>query len=96
MRLVTRPDWIWLEARALEGLCDIASANGLAGADRWLNDLVSQAGRTGIRELLLRAYLYKARLGDRFAHEAAVAVASDIDNPYLEKMLESEAARVPA
>jgi DNA-binding SARP family transcriptional activator len=95
MRLVARPDWMWLEARALEGLCDVGSANMLPGTDRWLNDLESLAGRGGMRELLARAYLYKARLGDRSAVEVARAVASDIDNPYLKQLIDSaEQAKV--
>ncbi|HEX2241128.1 MAG TPA: tetratricopeptide repeat protein [Actinomycetota bacterium] len=91
MRLVARPDYMWIEAWALEGLCDIGSAHGLTDTGRWLNDLESLAGRTGMRELLARTYLYRSRLGDHSALEVARAVASDIDNPHLTELVETGA-----
>lgn len=52
-------------------------------AQRWIGDLEALATRTGMRELATRAYLHRARLGDRAAAEAARVLAAEIDNPAL-------------
>jgi hypothetical protein len=37
--------------------------------------------RTGMRELIARAYLYRGRLGDPAAGHAADVLAAEVDNP---------------
>jgi hypothetical protein len=47
----------------------------------WIGELESLAARTGMRELLLRAYLHRARRGDEGARDAARLLGPEIDNP---------------
>ncbi len=47
----------------------------------WIDELESLASRTGMRELLLRAYVHRARRGDARADEAARFLDAEIDNP---------------
>jgi ATP/maltotriose-dependent transcriptional regulator MalT len=95
MRLVLRPDYVFLEAQALESLCSVAVKDGHPSATKWIDDLESIAGRTGMRELLARAYLHRWRAGDASALEVACVVAADIDNPALDALLDEELALVP-
>ena len=78
------PDaWLWLEAYALEALCSVAVASGNPAAPRWIGELEAIAGRAGMRELLARAMLHRASLGDVAALDAARSLAVRIDNPSL-------------
>jgi ATP/maltotriose-dependent transcriptional regulator MalT len=95
MRLVLRPDYVFLEAQALESLCYVAVEEGHPSAGTWINDLEWITGRTGMRELLARSYLHRSRAGDASALEVARVVAADIDNPALSALLAKEAALVP-
>jgi tetratricopeptide (TPR) repeat protein len=92
MRLVLRPDYLFLEAQALESLCAVAVEEGHPSAGKWINDLESIAGRTGMRELLARSYLHRAGAGDASALAVARVVAADIDNPALVELLDEEPA----
>lgn len=96
MRLVLRPDYVFLEAQALESLCSVAVKEGHPSATKWINDLESIAGRTGMRELLARSYLHRSRAGEASALEVARVVAADIDNLALSALLEEEPALVPS
>jgi DNA-binding SARP family transcriptional activator len=95
MRLVLRPDYVFLEAQALESLCSVAVRDGHPSATKWIKDLESIAGRAGMRELLARSYLHRSRVGDASAIEVARVVAADIDNPALSALLDEEPALVP-
>jgi DNA-binding SARP family transcriptional activator len=95
MRLVLRPDYLFLEAQALESLSSVAVEDGHPSATKWINDLESIAGRTGMRELLARSYLHRSRAGDPSALEVARVVAADIDNPALDALLKDEPALAP-
>ncbi len=95
MRLVLRPDYEFLEAQALESLCSVAVEEGHPSANKWINDLESIAGRTGMRELLARAYLHRSRAGVASALEVARVAAADIDNPALSALLDEEDVLVP-
>ena len=78
------PDtYLWIEAYGLEALCAVAVDNGAEGTGRWIDELESITARRGMRELLLRATVYRARLGDSGALEAARSLAGQIDNPAL-------------
>ncbi len=87
MRLVERPLYLFLQAQALESLSALAVARGDSRAEAWVADLEALTARTGMRELLARAYLHKARLGEDGAYEAATALAAEIDNPALQEEL---------
>lgn len=81
-RCVRIPDaYLWVHAYCLDALCEAAIANQLPAARAWVHDLESLAARTGMNELLVRAHLHRAELGDRGAIEAARLFAEWIDNP---------------
>lgn len=73
----------WIEAYGLDALCRVAIAQGQKAAPRWIADLESLAARCGMRELLVRALLHKAQLGEPGAFETARDLATAIDNPLL-------------
>jgi hypothetical protein len=69
----------WIHGWVLDGLCQVGSGDDRAGG--WIEQLDALASRTGMRELLLRAYLHRARRGDRGARDAATLLGAEIDNP---------------
>ncbi|HSK14837.1 MAG TPA: tetratricopeptide repeat protein [Gaiellaceae bacterium] len=76
------PDtYLWIEAYGLDALCAVAVEQAAGVAARWIDELETIAARRGIRELLLRATVYRARLGEPGALEAARSLAAEIDNP---------------
>jgi DNA-binding SARP family transcriptional activator len=78
------PDtYLWIEAYALDALCAVAVESGAHATGRWIDELEAIAARRGIRELLLRATVYRARLGEPGALAAARSLAAQIDNPAL-------------
>jgi hypothetical protein len=78
------PDsYLWVEAYALDALCEAAIEVGAPGAPQWIQELETMAARTGMRELLVRAMLHRARLGASDALEVAATLMADIDNPAL-------------
>ncbi len=78
------PDsWLWVEAYALEALCRVAVDNSAPSSSRWIAELEVLAAKAGLRELLARATMHRARLGDAGADEAATFLAAGIDNPAL-------------
>lgn len=78
------PDsWLWVEAYALEALCRVAVDHRAPSASRWVAELETLAARAGLRELLTRATMHRARLGDAGATEAASILAVGIENPAL-------------
>jgi DNA-binding SARP family transcriptional activator len=83
-RCVRLPDaWLWVEGYCLDALCTLAVEHRRPEAARWIADLEALAARTGMRELVARAYLHRGRLGDRAAAEAALVLAAEVDNPAL-------------
>jgi DNA-binding SARP family transcriptional activator len=81
-RCVRLPDaWLWVEGYCLDALCALAIQHRRPEAPRWVADLEALATRTGMRELVARAYLHRGRLGDRGAAEAARVLAAEVDNP---------------
>jgi DNA-binding SARP family transcriptional activator len=84
------PDtYLWIEAYGLDALCALAVEHRGEAAARWIDELEAMAARRGIRELLLRATVYRARLGEPGALDAARSLAAQIDNPALDELLGS-------
>jgi len=82
------PDtYLWIEAYALDALCAVAAEHGAEATGRWIDELEEIAARRGIRELLLHATVYRARLGEPGADEAARSLAAEIENPALDDLL---------
>lgn len=73
------PDaYLWVEAYTLDALCSLAVAQELPAAPAWVEELAELAGRTGMRELVARAYAHRARLGGRVrAHRRQTARRDD-------------------
>jgi DNA-binding SARP family transcriptional activator len=82
MRCVRLPDaWLWVEGYCLDALCALAIEHRQPAAAQWIADLEALATRTGMRELVARAYVHRGRLGDRTAVDAARVLAAEVDNP---------------
>jgi DNA-binding SARP family transcriptional activator len=92
------PDtYLWIEAYGLDALCAVALDHESEAAPRWIDELEAMTARRGIRELLLRATVYRARLGEPGALLAARSLAAQIDNPAIEGLMgAAEAAGVAA
>lgn len=83
-RCVRLPDaWLWVEGYCLDALAALAIEHGRPEATGWIADLEALASRTGMRELVARAYLHRAKLGDGAAAAAAPVLVAEIDNPAL-------------
>lgn len=81
-RCVRIPDsYLWIHAYCLDALCEAAILADSPQARAWTSDLETLAARTGMNEMLVRAQLHRARLGDKRAGEAARLFADRIDNP---------------
>ncbi|VTR76702.1 AfsR/SARP family transcriptional regulator [Cellulomonas hominis] len=85
----------WVQAYCLDALCGFAVPRGLPSAAGWVEDLEAFAARRGMRELVVRAALHRAALGQAGAQEHADALAAGIDNPALRARL-SPAPAAPA
>ena len=85
------PDtYLWIEAYSLDALCAVAVKHRVEAAPRWIDELEDITARRGIQELLLHATLYRARLGEPGALDAARSIAAQIDNPALAQLPELE------
>lgn len=83
-RCVRLPDaWLWVEGYCLDALCVLAVEHRRPEAAGWIGDLEALAARTGMRELVARAYLHRGRLGDLAAAEAALVLAAEVDNEFV-------------
>ena len=81
-RCIRIPDaYLWIHGYCLDALCEQAIAHGVEGAPRWVSDLEAASSRTGMNELLVRAQLHRAALGQAGAEESAAVFAERIDNP---------------
>jgi DNA-binding SARP family transcriptional activator len=82
------PDtYLWIEAYGLDALCSVAVEHGAPATSQWIDELETVAARRGIRELVLHAAVYRARLGEPGALAAARSLAAQIDNPALGELL---------
>ena len=85
------PDtYLWIEAYALDALCAVAVEHRVGAAVQWIDELEAITARRGIRDLLLRATIYRARLGEPGALDVARSLAAQIDNPALDVLFEHE------
>ena len=83
-----RDTHLWLRAYVLDALCAVAVAMHHPTAGRWVTDLASLTGRSGMRELSVRAYLYRRDLGDDSAIEAARVLSMGVENPHLLELID--------
>jgi DNA-binding SARP family transcriptional activator len=86
-RCVRLPDaYLWVEGYCLDALCTLALEHQRVDAPQWIDDLEVLATRTGMRELVARAYAHRGNLGDRVAADAARVLAAEVDNPALRRL----------
>jgi DNA-binding SARP family transcriptional activator len=79
--------YIWVQAHVLESRAALAARLGLPDAGETVDRLATLAERCGLRELVVRAHIHRASLGDEASLEAARLLAADIDNPALGALL---------
>ena len=89
-----RDTHLWLRAYVLDALCAVATHGRTPPAGPWITDLASLADRSGMRELSVRAYLYRRDLGDR-AVDTARVLAVGIENPHLHALIDPDDAPLP-
>ena len=87
-RATRLPDaYRWVDGYILDALCDVSATTRMREARGWVDELIDLAARTGMRELAVRGYLHRARLGDDSALAAARLLARGIENPALAALL---------
>ncbi len=77
----------WMHGYVLDASADLAIRTGNSAARETTRNLQNLAASAGMREFTVRANAYRARLGDSGALGAARHLASDIDNPALNRFL---------
>ena len=75
--------WVWMHAYCLDALAGVAVADAAPDARDRVAELERVAARGNLRELVVRAALHRARLGDPSGVEAARLLGEAIDNPAL-------------
>lgn len=81
--------YLWVYAYSLDALAGVAIAAEADDATGLVDDLERIAARSDMRELIVRAALHRASLGDRAAVEAVRPLAEAIDSPALHLALEA-------
>ncbi|HJQ44542.1 MAG TPA: BTAD domain-containing putative transcriptional regulator [Jatrophihabitantaceae bacterium] len=80
----------WVHAYALDATITAAlDRDDEATAAPLIPTLATLAARSDMRELVVRAHLHKARLGDSDARSSARLLAADIDNPALAELIDA-------
>ena len=75
--------YVWMHAYCLEALAEVAIADAAPDAGAFVARLEALAARGDMRELVVRAALHRARLGDPSGVESARLLGEAIDNPAL-------------
>lgn len=80
-RFISSPDHTWTFAYVLDALCEIAIDAKSEDAVTYVGELSDIVAKGAMTEMIVRALLHRARLGERGAADAAAAMAAGIDNP---------------
>lgn len=90
-RASREPDrYQWIHAHALDTAANTAlDFDDPARARPLVAQLAALAARCNMRELMVRANVHLARLGDQHALKSAHSLAADIDNPSLARLLQN-------
>jgi ATP/maltotriose-dependent transcriptional regulator MalT len=75
--------YVWMHAYCLEALAGVAIADAAPDARERVAELELLAAHGDMRELVVRAALHRARLGDRSGVESARLLSEAIENPAL-------------
>ena len=81
--------YTWVHAHILDSFATLAVATDDRDALATVDRLAALAERSGLRELIVRARLHRARLGDPASAETARVLAAEIDNPALSALVAS-------
>jgi DNA-binding SARP family transcriptional activator len=84
--------YAWVHAQVLDSAAALAVGNDPPEAERYVDALEGLAERCGLRELVVRAHVHRAGLGDQRSLDAAQLLAADIDNPALTALVAPVAA----
>jgi tetratricopeptide (TPR) repeat protein len=79
--------YLWPRARLLDTGCEVAADHDPEQARRWAAELTETAARGAMHELTARARRHRGRLGEDNVLDVTWAVADDIDNPSLHRLL---------
>jgi len=79
--------YVWLDVHILDAQCQLGRRHGHPDTARWVEAMHTLACRAGMKELVVRALLHAAGLGDGDAAESARLLAADIDNPVLTELV---------
>jgi DNA-binding SARP family transcriptional activator len=79
--------YVWVHGHVLDSAADLAAATGMSDAADLAARLATLAERCGFRELVVRAHLHRARLGEPAAAETAALLAAGVDNPALTALI---------
>jgi hypothetical protein len=83
--------YLWVVGHVLDALGGLMIEESDEDAEAVVDELSNLAGRAGMRELVARAQIHRGRLGDGSALQSARLLASEIDNPALELLLDGDA-----
>lgn len=75
--------YVWADAYILDAQCALGLRHGHDDTPRWTARFYDLVSRTGMREFLVRAMLYRTMLGVGDEKQAAGNLAEDIANPKL-------------
>jgi len=75
--------YVWLDAYILDAQCALGIRHGHPDTADWIESMQKLASRTDMRELVVRALLHGAALGDGQAAAGAVLLAEGIENDAL-------------
>ena len=82
--------YVWLAAYILDALCTLGRRHDHPATREWVDSMGRLASRTGMREMTARALLHSAALGNEGDRSIAAILAADIENPELQRLLESD------
>jgi DNA-binding SARP family transcriptional activator len=79
--------YAWVHAHILDSAATLAVRADAPDAIATVDRLAALAERCGLRELVVRAHVHRAQLGDPASAQAARVLAAEIDNPALGALL---------
>ena len=88
LRSTRLPDaYLWVDAYTLDAMCALATRHRLGERQHWAVELSNLAARSGMRELVVRALVHRAALGDGENLDVAASLAAGIDNPVIARLI---------
>lgn len=81
--------YVWLDAYILDAQCRLGRRYDHPETKGWINTMRRLTSRSGMKELTVRALLHGAAAGNSGDRDAAVLLGTNIDNPELQRLLET-------